>query len=68
MPRARAWRFHPAQEFEADGDELLVRFRAGGLREIAEHLFTWAGDVRIEAPEELRDVMRERVLLALGAI
>lgn len=68
VPRARAWRFHPAQEFEADGDELLVRFRAGGLREIAEHLFTWGGDVRIEAPEELRDVMRERVLLALGAI
>lgn len=68
VPRARAWRFHPAQTLEDDGDELLVRFRAGGLREIAEHLFTWGGDVRIEAPEELRSVMRERVLLALGAV
>ena len=66
--RARQWRFHPAQILEEDGDELLVRFRAGGLREIAEHLFTWGGDVRIEAPEELRAVMRERVLLALGAV
>ncbi len=68
VPRARAWRFHPAQVVEDDGDELLVRFRAGGLREIAEHLFTWGGDVRIEAPEELRSVMRERVLLALGTV
>lgn len=68
VERARAWRFHPTQAFEDDGDELLVRFRTGGLREIAEHLFSWGGDVRIEAPEELRAVMRERVLLALGSV
>ena len=68
VDRARAWRFHPAQTMTDDGDELLVRFRTGGLREIAEHLFTWGGDVRIEAPEELRTVMRERVLLALGSV
>jgi predicted DNA-binding transcriptional regulator YafY len=67
VPRALAWRFHPTQLLEKDGDDLVVKFRAGGLREIAEHLFTWGGDVRIEAPEELRIVMRERVLLALGA-
>ncbi|MCP3733115.1 WYL domain-containing protein [Sphingomonas sp. MG17] len=66
--RARQWRFHPGQTFEDDGDKLLVRFRAGGLREVAEHLFTWGGDIRIEAPEELRAVMRERVLLALGSV
>jgi predicted DNA-binding transcriptional regulator YafY len=68
VARARAWRFHVGQTLEDDGDELLVRFRAGGLREIAEHLFTWGGDIRIEAPEELRAVMRERVLLALGSV
>lgn len=67
-PRAKAWRFHPGQVLEPDGDELLVKFRAGGLREIAEHLFTWGGDIRIEAPEALRKVMRERVLLALGSV
>jgi len=61
--RARRWRFHPHQQIEEDGDELVVRFRSGGLREIAEHLFTWGGEVRIEAPEELRAVMRERVNL-----
>lgn len=66
--KARAWRFHPAQRLEDDGEDLLVRFRAGGLREIAEHLFTWGGDIRVEAPEQLRAVMRERVLLALGSV
>lgn len=68
VERARAWRFHPTQTMTDDGDELLVSFRAGGLRELVEHLFTWGGDVRIEAPEALREVMRERVLLALGSI
>lgn len=68
VPRARAWRFHPAQVLEEDGEDLIVRFRAGGLREIAEHLFTWGGDVRIEAPEDLRKVMRERVMLAWASV
>lgn len=68
VTRARAWRFHPAQVLEDDGDDLVVRFRAGGLREIAEHLFTWGGDVRIEGPEELRRVMRERVMLAWASV
>ncbi|PEQ10309.1 WYL domain-containing protein [Novosphingobium sp. PC22D] len=68
VEKAKRWRFHPGQQIENDGDELLVRFRSGGLREIAEHLFTWGGDIRIEAPEALRKVMRERVLLALGSV
>jgi predicted DNA-binding transcriptional regulator YafY len=62
--RARRWRFHPLQVIEQDGDELVVRFCSGGLREIAEHLFTWGGGVRIEAPDELRAVMRERLSAA----
>lgn len=66
--RARRWRFHPQQVIEEDGDELVVRFRSGGLREIAEHLFTWGGEVRIEAPEELRAVMRERLSTASKAL
>lgn len=49
---------------EQDGEELVVRFNSGGLREIAEHLFTWGGDVRIEGPEELRAMMRERLSAA----
>lgn len=66
--RARNWRFHPSQHIEDDGDELIVRFHAGGLREIAEHLFTWGGLVRIEAPEELRTMMCDRLAAGQGAL
>jgi proteasome accessory factor B len=63
--RARLWRFHPRQVLEEQADgSLVIRFRAGGLREIAEHLFQWSGDIVIEGPTELKDVMRERLALA----
>lgn len=63
--RARSWRFHPKQKIEDQADgSVVIRFRAGGLREIAEHLFQWAGELIIEAPSELQDVMRERLALA----
>lgn len=66
--RARQWRFHPSQTVEDDGDELIIRFRAGGLREMAEHLFTWGGDLVIEGPEELRAEMRERLEMAKASL
>jgi len=62
--RARAWHFHRTQRFVENGEGLRVIFRAGGLREIAEHLFTWAGDVEILAPSELVREMQARLLLA----
>ncbi len=61
VERARQWRFHPAQELEETDEGMIVRFRAGGLREIAEHLFTWGGEVVIEGPDALKAVMRERL-------
>lgn len=66
--RARQWRFHPDQYIEDDWGELIVRFCSGGLRELAEHLFTWGGHVRIEAPHELREIMRERLEAGMRAI
>jgi predicted DNA-binding transcriptional regulator YafY len=47
-----------------DGDELLVRFHSGGLLELANHLFAWAGDLVIEEPSALREVMARRLLEA----
>ena len=35
---------------------------------MAEHLFTWGGEVGIIAPEELREVMRERLASAYDAL
>ena len=60
--RARAWRFHPSQELEEleDGG-LRIRFVSGGMRELAEHLFAWGGDLRIEGPDLLIEVMNERL-------
>ena len=64
VERARAWRFHPHQQFEDDGEELLVRFRSGGLFELANHLFGWAGDLVIEGPAALKDTMEQRLAAA----
>lgn len=59
---------HPAQVIEQDGEDLLVRFRAGGLREVAAHVFTWGGEVVIEGPEALKKIMRERLTAGAGAV
>ncbi|WP_066653670.1 WYL domain-containing protein [Sphingomonas sp. CCH10-B3] len=59
VERARAWRFHPLQQFEDDGEEVLVRFRSGGLFELANHLFGWAGDLVIEGPAALQEMMEK---------
>lgn len=53
--RARNWVFHPDQRVVEDGGELLVHFRSGGLRALAEHLFSWGDTVRIENPAPLRE-------------
>lgn len=63
--RARHWRFHPRQQIEdlTDGG-LRIRFATGGMRELAEHLFTWGGELVIEGPDVLVAVMRERIAAA----
>jgi hypothetical protein len=45
---------------EPDGS-LTVRFRAGGLVQIANHLMTWGPTVTILGPERLRETMRKKV-------
>ncbi len=63
--RARGWRFHRSQGVEElDDGGLRIRFATGGMRELAEHLFTWGGEIVIEAPDALVTVMRERIAVA----
>jgi predicted DNA-binding transcriptional regulator YafY len=59
---ARAWVFHPTQSMidKSDGS-LTVRFRAGGLLQIAHHLMTWGATVAILAPDSLKQIMAEEV-------
>lgn len=64
IERARQWRFHPRQVIEEDGDCLIVRFKSGGLWQIADHVFSWGGGVAIVSPQELREVMVDRVAAA----
>ena len=57
---AASFLFHPGQEVEHDEDgSLLVRFTAGGTREMCWHLFTWGDAVTVQAPESLRLEMAE---------
>ncbi|MGO9686585.1 MAG: WYL domain-containing protein [Beijerinckiaceae bacterium] len=52
------FQFHPTQTLTHEPDGCtIVRFRAGGLREMAWHLFTWGDAVRIVAPEALKTMM-----------
>jgi predicted DNA-binding transcriptional regulator YafY len=61
-PVARQFQFHPTQrsETEADG-ALVVRFRAGGLLEMAWHLMTWGRHVEVLAPAELRALLPDQL-------
>lgn len=52
---AAGWMFHPTQTMERQGDgSLIVRFRAGGAKEICWHLFTWGEAVQIVSPDHLQ--------------
>jgi predicted DNA-binding transcriptional regulator YafY len=53
-PDARQFLFHPTQVMEEQADgSLIVRFRAGGLLEMAWHLFTWGTEVKVIRPRRL---------------
>lgn len=64
--RAREWRFHRNQQMEElENGDLLIRFTSGGMRELAEHLFTWGDELTIEQPGALVEMMRQRIAAAL---
>ena len=59
-PAARQFLFHHSQQCEeTEAGELIVRFRAGGLLEMAWHLLKWGDHVEILSPPELRELMPE---------
>lgn len=52
---AERWQFHPTQNTKRGIDgSLTVSFRAGGMREMCNHLFTWGTAVTVIEPEALR--------------
>jgi predicted DNA-binding transcriptional regulator YafY len=63
---ALRWRFHAAQQVEPQPDgSVRVAFRAGGMLELAWHLFTWGDKVEIVSPPALRTLMVEELERAL---
>ena len=57
---AERWQFHPTQNTKREIDgSLTVRFRAGGMQEMCNHLFTWGAAVAVIEPEELRLYLAE---------
>ncbi|HEY5046433.1 MAG TPA: WYL domain-containing protein [Rhizomicrobium sp.] len=53
-PDAKEFLFHPTQKLEPQKDgSLIVRFRAGGLQEMAWHLATWGEEVKVVNPTKL---------------
>ncbi len=58
---AAEFQFHPSQEATpCDDGSLIVRFRAGGLREMSWHLFTWGNQVEILKPKKLAAMLKEQ--------
>ena len=56
-PDAKQFLFHPSQAIEDQPDGgLIVRFRAGGLLEMAWHLYQWGDAVEVLEPEELKAI------------
>ena len=54
-PDAREFLFHPTQMMEDQSDgSLIVRFRAGGSKEMIWHLMTWGAEVTVLAPRKLK--------------
>ena len=62
---ALRWRFHANQTVEelTDG-QVIVRFRASGMRELAWHLFTWGDKIRVVAPQTLQDMLVSEIEIA----
>lgn len=64
-----AWRFHPKQKLDILSDGAMrVSFTSGGLLELANHLFTWAGDIIIEGPDELKAIMAVQIEAAKNSL
>lgn len=64
---ARAWRFHADQTLETLPEgAVMVRFRSGGMLELAWHLFTWGDRIEIVGPDRLKAAMREALGVAMA--
>lgn len=58
----REYEFHPTQEMEDQADgSIIVRFTAGGWKEMCWYLMTWEGDAEILEPAHLKTAYEDIV-------
>ena len=63
------FQFSPNQKFDFDDHwSATVKFQTSSLVELCHHLFTWEDKVKIIAPKELKDKMKEMVHLAMQQV
>lgn len=63
------YNLHPSQKLKQNPDgTTTVTFEAGGRYEICWHLFRWGKDVKIIAPQELKDTYKKLLADAQGQI
>ena len=56
---ARDFVFHPSQKLEEQKDgSLIVRFKAGGLLEMAWHVNMWGDQIEVIKPKELKAMLK----------
>lgn len=63
------YNLHPTQKLKQNPDgTTTVTFEAGGRYEICWHLFRWGKDVKIIAPQELKDTYKKLLEEAAGQV
>ena len=68
-PEPEKWTFHPTQKVEKDADGFVtVRFRAGGLDDMARHVIGWWDWIQVDKPIALRRAVLRMRLAGLAQL
>ena len=68
-PAPEKWTFHPTQQVEKQPDgSVVVRFRAGGLDDMARHVIGWCDWIQVDKPKALRKAVLRMRLAGLAQL
>lgn len=68
-PEPEKWNFHPTQKVTKDAEGFVtVRFRAGGMDDMARHIIGWWDWIQVEKPKALRKAILKMRLAGLASL
>ena len=68
-PEPEKWTFHPTQKVAKEPDgTVVVRFRAGGLDDMARHVIGWWDWIQVDKPKALRKAVLKMRLAGLAQL